>query len=281
FAGFGEAVFGRKDGRGILSPVAVCTDNAERLFVADSSAQTVHVFDLASRRYEQWKPMGKTPYTQPVGVAWDPAGRLVVSDSTGGCLFVFDASGKFAGEIASGEVKKPAGLVVDPKTRRIFVADVTGHEIVVLSPEGTVVARIGKRGEGLGEFNYPTSVALDSKGNLYVSDAINFRVQVFDAALKPVRTVGRAGDAPGYLAQPKGIALDCEDHLYIVDGRQEMVQIFDGEKRLLLCFGGEGRGPGQFWLPAGIHIDSRNRIWVADTYNKRISVFDYLPEKQP
>ena len=40
----------------MLTPYAVCTDGQDRLFVADTNAQTVHVFDLRTRRYEQWKP---------------------------------------------------------------------------------------------------------------------------------------------------------------------------------------------------------------------------------
>lgn len=277
----GEAVFGRKDGRGLLTPFALCTDNGDRLFVADTGAQMVHVFDLKTRRYEQWKPTGKVPFTQPVGVAWDPAGRLIVSDSTGGCLFVFEASGKYLGEMAAGIVKKPAGIAIDRASRRIFVADVAAHQVVVLSPEGTLLFTIGGRGEAPGEFNYPTNIAIDSTGNIYVADSLNFRIQIFDPSFKPIRSVGRAGDAPGYLSQPKGIALDSDDHLYVVDTRQELVQIFDKEKRLLLFFGGQGHGAGQFWLPAGICIDSRNRIWVADAYNRRVSVFDYIAEKQP
>jgi DNA-binding beta-propeller fold protein YncE len=280
-SGLSEAVFGRKDAHGVLTPFALCTDDADRLFVADTGAQVVHVFDLKTRRYEQWKPSGKTRFTQPVGVAWDPAGRLIVSDSAGGRLFVFDSSGNFQGELAASLLQRPAGIAIDRSSRRIFVADVGAHQVLVLSPEGELVTRIGHRGDGLGEFNYPTHLAIDSKGYIFVSDSLNFRIQMFSPAFKAVRTIGQAGDLPGYLSHPKGIAFDSEDHLYIVDARQEIVQIFDQENHLLLFFGGEGHGPGQFWLPSGIHIDARNRIWIADTYNKRVSVFDYLPEKQP
>ncbi|MGA2501639.1 MAG: 6-bladed beta-propeller, partial [Tepidisphaeraceae bacterium] len=250
-------------------------------FVANTGAQMVHVFDLRTRRYEQWEPTGRIPFTQPVGVAWDPAGRLIVSDSTGGCLFVFDASGKYAGEMEAGIVNKPAGIAIDRVSRRIFIADVAAHQVLVLSPEGSLLCTIGTRGEALGQFNCPTNIAIDSTGNIYVSDSLKSRVQVFDASFKAIRSVGRPGDAPGYLSQPKGIALDSDDHLHVVDNRQELVQVFDRENHLLLFFGGQGRGPGQFWLPAGICIDSRNRIWVADSYIRRVSVFDYIPEKQP
>jgi DNA-binding beta-propeller fold protein YncE len=284
FAGFGQAVFGKRESYSMLSPYALCTDGGDRLFVADNGAQVVHVFDMKTRRYARWSPdrgkdgkvrRNQPGFTQPVGVAWDPAGRLLVSDSIAGLIYIFDAQGTPLGHIGQGIVSRPAGIAVD-RSRRIFVADVMGHQVVVLSPEGRLLQRIGTRGDRLGEFNYPTNVALDGTGRLYVSDSLNFRVQQFSPDLKPVRQIGEQGDVPGTFAQPKGVAVDRAGHLYAVDSRFENVQIFDDRGRLLLFFGEEGSRAGQFWLPAGIFIDPRNRIWIADAYNRRVAVFDYL-----
>jgi DNA-binding beta-propeller fold protein YncE len=282
----GEGLFGKKDSRSMLSPFALCTDGGGRLFVCDSNAQLVHVFDLESRDYEQWKPsatgeaMGGTEgesFSQPIGVAWDPRGRLLVADSVAGCIFVFDADGTCLGRFGSGILVRPSGLVVDPAAGRVFVADSAAHQVVVLDLEGRVLSRLGDRGLELGQFNFPTNVALDSAGRVYVADTLNFRVQVFDKDLQPGRQIGSAGDLPGYFSRPKGLALDSEDHLYVVDAQFESVQIFDPHGLLLLSFGREGSGPGEFWLPAGIHIDPSDRIWIADSYNRRVQVFQYLP----
>jgi DNA-binding beta-propeller fold protein YncE len=280
-AAISAVAFGKAPAKALLTPVALCTDGADRLFVADPGAQTIHVFDMKNRKYEQWKPSGKVPFSQPVGVAWDPAGRLIVSDSISGRLFIFGRNGSFLRETAFGIVKRPAGVAIDPTSRRIYVADVAAHQILVLSPDGELINRVGQRGAGPGEFNYPTDVVIDRAGYLYVTDALNFRIQTFSPELKPLRVLGQQGDAPGYFGQPRGIALDSDDHLYVVDARQEMVQIFDVGKRLLLFFGGNGHAPGEFWLPAGVCIDSHDRIWIADSYNRRVCAFDYLPEKQP
>jgi len=92
--GFGEAIFGKTPTRSMLTPYAVCTDGKSRLFVADSNAQLVHVFNLDNRKYEQWKPPEKSPpFSQPVGIAWDPAGILFVADSVGGRIVSFETSG--------------------------------------------------------------------------------------------------------------------------------------------------------------------------------------------
>jgi DNA-binding beta-propeller fold protein YncE len=179
-------------------------------------------------------------------------------------------------------LRRPCGLAVDARNDRLYVADAALHQVVIFSPTTQqVVARLGSRGMELGKFNFPTYVAVDSQGQLYVSDSLNFRVQQFGSDFMPIRAIGKKGDMPGYFSTPKGLALDSHDHLYVVDANFEAVQIFSTEGELLLDFGQEGRGPGEFWLPNGIFIDPRNRIWVADTYNRRIEVFDFLPEAQP
>ena len=282
FEEMGQALFGKKSVRAMVSPFAVCTDQGNRVFVADNGAKLIHVMDLKTRKYAQWKPSKKEkPFEQLVGIAYDPAGRLLVSDSAAGVIFAFDVNGKLLGELGAGLLDRPCGVAVQAGTGRIFVADVAAHQVVILSPDGQLLQRLGRRGFAPGEFNYPTNLALDSQNRLYVSDSMNFRVQQLSAELLPLRLIGGQGDTPGYFGQPKGVAIDRDDHLYVVDSRHENVQIFDPEGRLLLVFGEEGNGPGQFWLPAGIFIDANNRVWIADSYNQRVVVLDYLPEKRP
>ena len=278
----GEALFGEDTVHSMLSPYAVCTDGGDRLFVADSNGQVVHVLNLNTREYSQWRPAENSRaakrFSQPVGIAYDPAGRLIVADSAAGALFVFDDSGQVVDVLGEEHLSRPCGLAVDPATRRIFVADPGTHHVIVLAADGALLGMLGGRGTGAGQFNFPTNVVIDSQGRLYVSDSLNFRVQQFDRDLKPLRQIGSKGDLPGYFSQPKGLAVDSDDHLYIVDAHFEVVQIFNAEGQLLLAFGEEGRGLGQFWLPAGIHIDAHDRIWIADTYNQRVQVFTYLSE---
>ena len=283
---FGKAVsralFGKGEDRAMLTPFALCTDDADRLFVADSNAQVVHVFNLSSRAYQEWTPGENRRFAQPVGIAYDRAGRrLFVADSVAQSVYVFDDGGKLTAEWRAGAFERPAGLAWDAANRRLFVADVTAHQVVVLSDTGAVVQRIGERGEGPGQFNFPTAVTLDPDGRLYVCDALNWRVQVFAPDFSAVGQIGRKGDMPGYFSQPKGLATDAEGHLYVLDANFEAVQIFDSAGTLLLTFGEEGHKPGQFWLPTGIFIDGRNRIWIADSYNRRVQVFDYLPGPKP
>ncbi len=277
--GLRRALFGKEAAREMLRPLDVCSDGGDRVYVADPGGQVVHVFDLATRVYENWSPpKGGPSFRVPVGLAWDARGRLIVSDSEAALLFVFDAQGTLLGTLGEGLLQRPCGVAVDVERDRIYVADAGAHQVVVLSGEGSEIGRIGRRGPGPGEFNFPTYVTLSPDGTLFVSDSLNFRVQVLDAGGGFVRQIGEKGDMPGYFAQPKGLALDPAGHLYVVDANFEAVQVFDAEGALLLTFGREGRGAGEFWLPAGISIDASARIWIADSYNRRIQLFEYLPE---
>lgn len=276
--GLGEFLFGAEDPRRMVSPLGVCTDGHQRVFIADSNAQALLMLDLATREYAEWRPPEKEArFAQPVAVAFDPAGRVLVADSAAASVLAFDPQGKFLGELGRGALERPCGLAVEPGGGRIFVADSAAHQVVVLRPDGAEVGRLGTRGAGPGQFNFPTNVAFDREGRLLVSDTLNFRVQVFDRQLAPVLQFGRKGDMPGTFAQPKGLGVDADGHIYVVDANFEAVQVFDSQGTLMLTFGREGREPGEFWLPSGMWIDGASRIWIADSYNQRVQVFDYLP----
>jgi len=273
----GTNLFGADAPKAMTTPLAVCTDDTSRAFVADTTAKVVHVFDLESRVYSTLAP--PDGFSMPVALAFDsaPPGQLFVADSVDACVYIFDRAGKFTRKLGEGDLKRPCGIAV-ASDGRILVSDIAAHQVVVFAPDGEELLRIGMRGSALGQFNYPTNLAFDHAGNLLISDSLNFRVQVFSPALLPVRQIGRQGDVPGTFAQPKGIAVDPDDHIYVVDSNFEAVQLFDLDGSLLMGFGHEGSNPGEFWLPAGIHIDSKARVWIADSYNQRVQVFQYLRE---
>jgi DNA-binding beta-propeller fold protein YncE len=274
--GVGEALFGKEQPKAMTRPMAACTDG-NRLFVADPDARTVHVFDLTTRKYQQWQPPKDRPFILPVALAWDAhSKRLLVADSQDGSIAIFDDRGKYLGIIGDNWVHRPCGIAIDNARNRILVVDSAAHQIVVFGLDGSRLSRTGARGSAPGQFNFPTNIALDSQGRVYVSDSLNFRVQVLDENLNPIRQIGKKGDLPGYFSQPKGLALDSDDRLYVVDANFEAVQIFDKDGALLMSFGHEGHGPGEFWLPTSISIDPSGRIWVADSYNRRVQAFERL-----
>lgn len=275
----GRALFGPGEPAGVLvSPMGICTDDGDRVFVADRAGRAVHVYNLDSREYQLWRPTGTfAAFFAPVALAYDPAGRLFVADSAAGLIHVFDDKGDYLGTLGDNDLARPVGLAVDPASGNLYIADVGDHRVVVLSQQDTLVTTIGTRGTGPGEFNFPTFLTLDNTGRLYVADSLNCRVQVFSPEGSFERQVGSRGDMPGYFSQPKGLAVDDQGRLLIVDANFEAVQIFDQRGAVLMSFGQEGHGPGEFWLPVDLDIDKSGRIWVADSYNRRVQVFEMIP----
>ena len=60
----------------------------------------------------------------------------------------------------------------------IIVSDFHNHQVKVFDSEGSFKFAFGSNGEGNGQFNAPTGVAVDSKGNILVADWGNSRIQV-------------------------------------------------------------------------------------------------------
>src|SRR5262249_27505128 len=67
--------------------------------------------------------------------------------------------------------------------------------------------RFGKAGAGNGEFNLPSSMAVDPEGNLFVADMFNNRIQKFTSAGVFLRSYGRQGFGDGLFLNPAGVAI--------------------------------------------------------------------------
>ena len=124
-----------------------------------------------------------------------------------------------------------------------------------------------------GSFMWPTSMALDSQGNTYVSDEWLNRISVYSKDGGWVDKWGTVGSDPGEINHPSGLAFDAEDNLYIVDSYNHRVQVFTKDGRLLSRWGQLGDGDGEFNYPWGIEIDGNGDVYVADWRNDRIQKF--------
>ena len=268
---------GKKSSRQMVRPFGTCFSRSEILYVTDPGIGVIHQFDMKNQRYNQISKYGKKRLASPIGVIMDESGLLYVSDSVLRKVFVFGSKGEPLREIGEGNrFSRPTGMAIHPSLKRLYVTDTMAQSIQIFDLEGNFIFSFGKRGNGEGEFNFPTSLAIDQNGNLYVNDSLNFRVQVFTPEGKFLSVFGKHGDGRGEFSSPKGMALDREGHIYVADAIFDSVQIFNKKGELLLYFGEAGHGPGEFWMPTSIFIDQANRIFVADSYNQRIQVFKFL-----
>jgi DNA-binding beta-propeller fold protein YncE len=267
-----RAVVGTRDERQMQQPYGIAVGPDGKVYVADTFARTIHVFDVAKSHYSVIHVDGESL----IGVAV-AGGYVFVTDSASGRVLCLDAKGRVRWTLGrESGFMRPTGITA--AADRLYVADTIMNCIVAVSLTGQRMASFGERGGRPGQFNFPTNIARTADGRLLVTDAMNFRVQAFDADGRYLYTFGHLGDGAGDFAKPKGIALDSAGHIYVVEGFHDTVQIFDEDGRLLLAFGESGSGTGQFWLPSGIAIVN-DVVYVADSANRRLQVFEYLKEQ--
>jgi sugar lactone lactonase YvrE len=94
-------------------------------------------------------------------------------------------------------------------------------------------------------FYMPSTIAVDSAGNLYVLDTGNHRVQKFGADGKYLATFGRQGQGPGEFYYPAWLAVDGQGFLYVSDPNNQRIQVLtpDGKDHKTIKGLEQGAGP--------------------------------------
>lgn len=273
FKKLNNIVFGSNDFK-FTKPVSLLKDSLSNYWILDQENKKIIEGDNKEYKTIKFIEKEKKDLASLVSISKFSNGRMLVCDSYLNKIFVVDPIKKmFYSLNDSLELLRPTGIVYTPSSNLIWVAETGKHQILVLDESGKLVKVIGKRGLGSGEFNFPSSLAVDNFENIYVVDAMNFRIQIFDKNGEFKSMFGSNGDGTGSFASPKGIAIDSYGHIYVVDALFHAVQIFNSRGDFLYAFGTQGRGDGEFWMPSGIFIDSMNHIYIADTYNSRIQEF--------
>ena len=160
-------------------------------------------------------------------------------------------------------------------SKRITVCTVGEDYIGEIGNAGRLGGEMMDSGESdaPGSMVWPTSVALDKAGNVYVSDEWLNRIAMFSSDGEWLGAWGTQGDADGEVDQPAGIAFDSEDNLYVVDTGNNRIQKFTKDGQFLAKWGQEGSGDGEFDMPWGIGLDADNNVYIADWRNARIQKF--------
>jgi sugar lactone lactonase YvrE len=267
----------------------------------------------------------------PFAAASDGKGNIYVADSDNNAVRKIDASGNVTtiagngvlgskdGKGAEARLYHPSGIAA-AADGTVYVADTLNHVIRKIAPDGTVTTlnaaskravevfpglvrpggdyKDGSLANAL--FNEPTGLALDAKGNLYVSDTGNQRIRYIDLAAGTVTTVAGASTADGtnvYAKSslyadgdysdgaagkalfnfPKGIAVDASGGLIIADSLNNAIRYLKDGIVTTLAGGAPGRGihdgvesSAEFDQPTGVAVGKDNEIYVADSGNNRI-----------
>jgi len=228
-----------------------------KIYVADSRAPGLAMFDLKARKFSLNSGSGNGRIQRPINVSIDADGTKYVTDAGRNQVLVFDRSDRFVTAYGDKDTFRPVDVAIVGE--RLYVADIEHHEVQVLDKRsGKLQFKFGKSGSGEGELLHPTNLKVGPDGDVYVVETSNFRVSRFTAGGKFVRHYGEAGQSPGQFARPKGIALDRAGRIYVGDAAFQNVQIFDNAGRVLTAFGQPSDGSQGLNLPAGVAIDYDN-----------------------
>jgi sugar lactone lactonase YvrE len=256
----GSTTPGFADGTGAAatfdSPAGLVADGLGNLYVADASnneirkivistgvvttiagshlmADTTNGIDTAAR------------FNSPHGLAIDGNGNLYVADTgnneirkivtSSGVVTTFAGStipGSTNGTGTAARFSDPVAITADG-SGNLYVADLVNEkirEIVISTRIVTTLAGSNSTGSANGtgtaaSFNFPSGVAVDGSGNLYVADANNNEIRKIVISTGVVTTLAgttTAGSANGTgvaasLKGPNGVATDASGNLYVAD----------------------------------------------------------------
>jgi streptogramin lyase len=297
-------------------PTSVVKDSAGNLYVADASNNIIQkvtsgglvsTLTGASGLAGMQDGSGTSAlFNQPNGIALDSAGNVYVADtgnatirkvtSTGVVTTVAGTPsnrGNVDGTGTAAQFNYPLGIAVD-SSGSLYVADAYTNTIRKITPAGVATTFAGAaliRGDADGagsaaQFNYPSGVAVDTAGNVYVADTYNDTIRKITAAGAVSTLAGSAGisgmnDGTGIYAlfnQPVGVTVDGIGNVFVADTVNCTIRKVASSGAVTTQAGtagiaGLGDGAGSsalFNQPRGITVDSTGNLYVADTGNATI-----------
>ncbi len=330
--------WGAEDGIGAAarfrSVQALAIDGADTIFAADTTNSTIRkltslgvVTTLAGSAGSFGSEDGTgtaARFRFPNGVAIDVGGNVYVADTLnetirritpGGTVTTVAGTpgitGHEDGDGSAAEFHYPWGVTVD-RAGDIWVADYVNCTIRRMTSDGTVITVAGSApstgsADGSGSaarFFYPTAVAADSSGNVYVTDSLNNTVRRVAPGGAVTTLAGLAagwpglfwatsaddGDLPAVESQttdsatklrfPQGVAVDAAGIVYVADTYRQVIRKIPATGEVTTLAGavdqagsadGLGDGAG-FYDPAQIAVDTAGNVYVADSWNHSIRI---------
>lgn len=297
-------------------PSAAALDSAGNIYIADYQSSLIRKISgngtittvAGNTKYGfsgDSAPATNAQFDPVVGINLDSAGNVYITDAencrirrvAGGIVTTVAGSGicGFGGDngpATSALLNSPFGRNAVDSAGNLYIADSNNNRIrkvsngVITTVAGT--GRAGFAGDNgpavSAQLSFPTSVALDSAGNLYITDQQNHRVReisngiiVTVAGNGLVSGTGNNGPAVSAgLGYPTDIAVDSAGNLYIADGQV----IYEVSKGIITTVAGPGvygtegdNGPAtSAYLidAAGVAVDSAGNLYIADSFENRI-----------
>jgi uncharacterized protein (TIGR03437 family) len=313
----------------LAGPTGVAVDSAADIFIADRDSN--HIYKVTPVNTDDTQKittvMGNAGYgftgdggaaanaemNSPTSIQEDPTGDLFFVDLFNARVREINASGNIntvagnglvtysgdGGAAQNALMSAPSGVAVGTGAV-VYLSDTNNQRVRMIASDGTISTVVGNGTPGFAgdgsagtsaQVNFPTGLATDQSGNLYISDTGNQRVRKLSGgSITTVAgngTAGFGGDGgqatSAQINSPDGLALDSAGNLYIADFSNNAVRKVTPGGMITTVAGtgfagyaGDGGPAAQAQLngPAGVALDSSGNLYIADSGNhvvRRIS----------
>lgn len=198
-AGSAGMVDGANSAARFNSPKGLVADISGNIYVCDSGNSRIRVVSSADHSVSTLAGNGTAGFADGAGAASlfrGPIG-ISLSDVRGGTLYVADAA-----------------------NNRIRTVDSYSGDTATLA--GTGASGVTDGPAGAAKFHFPTGVAVDPSGSVYVADSLNSRIRLISGGVVSTLAGSNVGmlDAYGPIAMflsPRGVAVDLSYNVYVAD----------------------------------------------------------------
>jgi sugar lactone lactonase YvrE len=256
------------------SPSGIAADGNGNVLVANTGNGRIEKFSKSGAFFSiiGTKGTGHGRLGDPNGIAIDRAGNIYVAEAGNHRVQKLAPDGTFIAEWKGPEpgFYGPRRIAISADDS-VYVVDQGHSRIVKFDSDGTVVTGWGSKGNGDGQFNDPTSVAVDPATNkVYVADPRNKRIQVFDANGKFVTkwSVPEWGQPVGF----EDLAIDSQtERLYASSAHISTVFIFDLNGTRIGSL--TPKPPDKLDGPSALALSGR-KLYVLNMAGNRVSKID-------
>jgi len=331
-AGNGVAGYGGDSGPAtvaqISAPEGLNVDANNNLYIADMSNNRVRIvnangvistFAGQNGLFGEGYPATNSELSNPQDVATDGAGNIYVADMYNHRVRMINATTGIMTTVAGGGISGyadgfsgdggpatlaalyyPSAVAVDA-AGNLYICDQDNQRVRKVNTSGIISTIAGNGTAGFlgngspavgAELHYPTGVAVDASGNVYICDNNNQRVRKVSTTgtittIAGTGTVGYLGDGgpaiDAELSYPVGVAVDAAGNVYIGDQGNSAIRMVDTSGTITTIAGNGGSGYSgdggpaawaELSFPQAVKVDNAGNIYIADDGNNAVRVIN-------
>jgi len=295
-------------------PSGVAVDSSGKLYIADTGDNTIRLVTpdgiinrFAGDSFPGYFAEGQAATTAevhtPSDVLVDSSGNVYIADTTNAVVRKVTTDGVinlFAGNLTTGSkgdngaatsanLTTPMALAMDG-SGNLFIVDNGASRVRKVDSKGIITTVAGNGTAGFigdggnpvnASLNYPTGIAVDGSGNIYIADLLNLRLRKISggniSTVAGNGVLAYSGDngaaTSAQLNAPQGLAADKSGSLFIADTGNNVVRQVakNGTITTFVGSGGAGSGGNELSSPQGVASDaSSGNVFIADTSNSRV-----------